>query len=173
MKQLIAGSLCALALLAVTAAAYLALGLMEVAADARPAAWEAGLMTSAVHASVRRRAAAVRHPLLQADADLVAGGKLYLNDCVGCHGAPGKPPSDYGVTFFPPAPQFPHSASRYSAAELFWVAKHGIRMSGMYPQAPHYSDADLWRLAAFIDRIRNLPPAVVRALRAPASPALH
>jgi len=172
-KQLIAGSLCALALLAVTAAAYLALGCMEVAADAKPAAWEAGLMPSAVHASVRRRAAAIRRPLLDGDTALVAGGRLYMKDCVGCHGAPGKPPSDYGVTFFPPAPQFSHAASRYSQAELFWVAKHGIRMSGMYPQAPHYSDADLWCLAAFIGRIGNLPPAVAKAIRAPSSPAAN
>ncbi|HXO30056.1 MAG TPA: cytochrome c [Thermoanaerobaculia bacterium] len=171
MKHLIAGSLCALALLAIATATYLGLGLMEVAADAKPAAWEAGLMPAAVHASVRRRAAAMQtmpNPLPHADATLVAGGKLYMNDCVGCHGAPGHP-SDYGVTFFPPAPQFAQAGSQYSDAELFWVAKHGIRMSGMYPQSPHYSDSDLWRLTAFIARIGNLPPAVAKALQSPAS----
>jgi mono/diheme cytochrome c family protein len=168
-KRLIAGSLCALALLAIAAAAYLGLGLMEVAADAKPAAWEAGLMPAAVRASVRRRAAAMQNPLPHTDATLVAGGKLYMNDCVGCHGAPGHP-SDYGVTFFPPAPQFAQAGSQASGAELFWVAKHGIRMSGMFPQAPHYSDSDLWRLVAFIGRIGNLPPAVARAIRPPASP---
>jgi mono/diheme cytochrome c family protein len=166
-----AGSLCAIALLAIAAAAYLGLGLMEVAADAKPAAWEACLMTAAVHASVRRRAPAMTNPLPATDAILVAGGKLYMDDCVGCHGAPGQPPSDYGVTFFPPAPQFAHAGSQYADAEVFWVAKHGIRMSGMYPQAPHYSDADLWHLAAFIRRIRSLPPAVAKAIQPPASPA--
>ena len=170
MKHLIAGSLCALALLAITAAAYLGLGLMEVAADAKPAAWEAGLVPAAVRASVRRRATAMQNPLPHADANLVAGGKLYMNDYVGCHGAPGHR-SDYGVTFFPPAPQFAQAGSQYSDAELFWVAKHGIRMSGMYPQSPHYSDSDLWRLVAFIGRIGNLPPAVAKAIQPPASPA--
>jgi len=172
-KHLIAGSLCALALLAIATATYLGLGLMEVAADAKPAAWEAGLMPAAVHASVRRRAAAMQtmqNPLPHVDATLVAGGKLYMNDCVGCHGAPGHP-SDYGVTFSPPAPQFAQAGSQYSDAELFWVAKHGIRMSGMYPQSPHYSDSDLWRLTAFIARIGNLPPVVAKAIQPPASPA--
>jgi thiosulfate dehydrogenase len=172
-KHLIAGSLCALALLAITATAYLGLGFMEVAADTKPAAWEAGLMTSAVRASVRRRAAATQNTLPHADATadaaLVAGGKLYLNDCVGCHGAPGHS-SDYGATFFPPAPQFSRAGSQSSDAQLFWVAKHGIRMSGMYPQSPHYSDADLWRLTAFIARIGNLPPAVAQAIHPPAPP---
>ena len=174
MKRLIAGSLCAVALLGLALGVYLGLGLMEVAADAKPAAWEAGLMSAAVRASVRRRAAATQSPLPHADATadaaLVAGGKLYMNDCVGCHGAPGHP-SDYGATFFPPAPQFPRTGPQSSDAELFWVAKHGIRMSGMYPQSPHYSDADLWRLTAFISRIGNLPPAVAQAIHPPAPPA--
>jgi mono/diheme cytochrome c family protein len=169
-KNFVAGSLCAMALVTITLAVYLGFGFMEVAADAPPSAWETGLMTPAVRASVRRRAPAMQNPLPISDATLAAGGKLYMNDCVGCHGAPEKPPSDFGLGFYPPAPQFPHNGSQYSAAELFWVAKHGIRMSGMYPQAPHYSDSQLWSLASFIGRIRNLPPAVAKAVLAPPAP---
>lgn len=167
MRHLIAGSLCAAALLGLALAVYLGGGFMEVAADAAPPAWEAALMTSAVHASVRRRAPALRNPLPAGDATLIAGGKLYMNDCAGCHGAPGQPPSDFGATFYPRAPQLPRVGSRYTEAQLFWVAKHGIRMSGMYPQALSYSDSRLWSLAAFIARITNLPPAVAQALRRP------
>lgn len=169
MKPLIAGILGAVALLGLSLAVYLGGGFMEVAADARPAAWEAGLMTAAVHASVRRRAPALRNPLPDRDETLIAGGKLYMQDCLGCHGAPAQPPSDFGATFYPPAPQFPRVGSRYSEAQLFWVAKHGIRMTGMYPQAPSYSDSRLWSLAAFIARITNLPPAVAKSIRPPAS----
>jgi cytochrome c553 len=167
MRHLIAGSLCAVALLGLALALYLGGGFLEVAADAAPPAWEAALMTSAVHASVRRRAPALRNPLPAGDATLVAAGKLYMNDCVGCHGAPGQPPSEFGATFYPRAPQLARVGSRYTEAQLFWVAKHGIRMSGMYPQALSYSDAKLWSLAAFIARITNLPPAVAQALRRP------
>ncbi len=166
MKQFVAGSFCAIALLAIAVAIYSGLGFMDVSADAEPSAWETSLMTSAVHASVRRRAQAVESLPSPSDDTLVAGGKLYLNDCVGCHGAPGQPPSSFGATFFPRAPQFPRIGSRYSDAQLFWVAKHGIRMSGMYPQS-HYSDAELRSLAAFIGRIRDLPPAVAKAVQAP------
>jgi mono/diheme cytochrome c family protein len=170
-KKFIAGSLCAIALLAIALASYFGLGFMQVAADAKPSTLETSLMTSAVHASVRRRAPALQTPPLHSDATLVAGGKLYMNDCVGCHGAPGQPPSDFGASFFPQAPQFAHTGSQYSDAELFWVAKHGIRMSGMYPQASQYSDADLWSLAAFIGQSKNLPPAVAKAIESPESPA--
>lgn len=165
MKTFILGSFAAIVVLAVGAFGYLELGFAPMAADVQPPAWEAALMISAVHASVRRRAPAIENPLPHSDDVLVAGGKLYMDDCVGCHGAPGEPPSHFGATFYPRVPQFPQIGSQYSQAELFWVAKHGIRMSGMYPQAPHYSDSDLWKLAAFIGRMRNLPPSVAKAIR--------
>ena len=38
-------------------------------------------------------------------------------------------------------------------------------MSGMYPQSSAYSDSQLWSLAAFIHRIRDLPPGVADAIR--------
>ncbi|HXO22427.1 MAG TPA: cytochrome c [Thermoanaerobaculia bacterium] len=165
MKNFLAGALCAIALVAIVLAAYLGLGFMEVAADAKPSACEAALMTPSVHAAVRRQAPAMQNPLPDADATRIAGGKLYMDDCVGCHGGPGQPPSAFGLSFYPPAPQFAHAGSQYTEAQLFWVARHGIRMSGMFPQ-PHYSDSDLWSLVSFISHIRNLPPAVVKAVQA-------
>jgi mono/diheme cytochrome c family protein len=164
-KNFILGALTALVVLAVVALLYLGLGFASIGADVRPPAWEARLIYSAVHASVRRSAPEVESPLPATDETVIAGGKLYLNDCVGCHGAPGKPPSEFGATFYPPAPQFPAIGTQYSQAELFWVAKHGIRHTGMYPQGPSYTDEELWSLAAFITAVRNLPPGVSRALQ--------
>jgi hypothetical protein len=46
---------------------------------------------------------------------------------------------------------------------------NGIRMTGMYPQGDSYSDSQLWSLAAFIRRARDLPPAVAQAIRPPPS----
>ena len=130
---------------------------------------EAGFMTASLQASVRRRAPQIQNPLANSDDTLIAGGKLYLNDCVGCHGEPGQPPSDFGATFYPPAPQFPSAGTQFSEAQIFWVAKNGIRLTGMYPQGASYSDSQLWSLAAFIRRARNLPPAVVKSIQPPPS----
>jgi mono/diheme cytochrome c family protein len=168
MKNFLAGVLCAIVLVAIALAIYLGAGFMEVASEGQPPAWETSLMTAATHASVRRRAGTVPNPLPATDATLIAGGKRYLGDCAGCHGAPGKPPSDFGATFYPPVPQFPRIGSSYTEAQLFWVAKHGIRFSGMSPEGPYYKDPALWSIAAFVARIRNLPPAVTTALQRPA-----
>jgi mono/diheme cytochrome c family protein len=167
MKAFIAGAICSIAACMAALSAYLGLGLMEVRADIDPPQWEADLMTSFLHASVRRQAPAVQNPLPDSEATLIAGGKLYMNDCVGCHGAPGQAPSEFGASFFPRVPQFAHVGTQYSQAELFWMAKHGIRFSGMFPKA-YYADTDLWNLVAFISRIRALPPAVTAAINQPA-----
>lgn len=168
MKHFLLGVACGIALLAISLALYLGAGLMDVAAEGRPPGWETGLMTSAVHASVERRAGTAPNPLPASDATLIAGGKLYLGECAGCHGAPWKAPSDYGATFYPPAPQFPRDGSTYTEAQLFWVAKHGLRFTGMSPEGSYYKDSSLWSIAAFIARIRNLPPAVAQTLQRPA-----
>jgi mono/diheme cytochrome c family protein len=156
--------MCAIAAMAVSTAAYFGLGFADVAADRPPSGLERAVMSSAVAASVRRQAGAAPRPAPCPESCVIAGGKLFLNDCVGCHGGIGGPPSEFGETFFPPAPQFARVGSRFSESELLWVASHGIRMTGMYPQAPGYSDEQLESIVSFIARIRNLPPGVVRAL---------
>src|SRR5258708_2365695 len=111
-------------------------------------------MLSSVHASIRRMVPAdLKSPRPPSDENLTAGGKLYMNDCVGSHGAPGKPPSDFGATFYPPAPQLARDGTTYSEAEIYWVAKYGIRRTGMSAQGADYPDSHLWLLAQFIRRL--------------------
>lgn len=161
MKNFSLGFLTGVFVLLLAAAGYLASGLGDVRSDVPIPRWAARMLSSSVHASVRREAPNVQNPLATGDETLIAGGKLYLNDCVGCHGEPGKPASDFGGTFYPPAPQFPVSGTRYQEAQVFWIAKHGIRRTGMAAQGFTYSDKELWSLAAFISHISSLPPRVV------------
>jgi len=159
------GFLTALALTVMAAWTCLKFGFADMRSDQNPPAWESRLMYRAVHASVRRQAPKMASPFPVTDQRLIEGAKLYLNDCVGCHGAPGKPPSDFGATFYPRAPQFPQIGTTYSEAEVFWIAKHGIRRTGMYPQGPSYADDKLWSLAAFITRANHLPSTVMRIIQ--------
>jgi len=165
MKNFIAGFLAGILVLITGVLGYLRLGLLDARSDAAIPDWTARFLYSGIHASVRRTAPKLQNPLPQSDETLIAGGKLYLNDCVGCHGEPGKPPSDFGATFYPPAPQFPRVGTKYSEAEVFWVAKHGIRRTGMSAQGSSYADPKLWSLATFISRFPNLPPHVLEEIQ--------
>jgi mono/diheme cytochrome c family protein len=139
------------------------MGFAGVTGDAAPPLWESRLMQTAVHASIRRRAA-VLQPLPTTDETLVAGGKLYVAGCAGCHGDIGKPGADRD--HYPRVPQFAAGRSDYSDKEMYWVVKHGIRMTAMSAYGPFYTDEKMWAIAGFLQRIQNLPPELVVRIQA-------
>ena len=90
-------------------------------------------MQMAVRASVRRQAPNITNPIAATEDNLIAGAKIYLNECAGCHGTPGKPNEPDSLN--PAAPRLAQVGTDYSEAQIFWVAKHGIRRSGMFRMA--------------------------------------
>jgi mono/diheme cytochrome c family protein len=163
MKQFLLGALTAVAVFSLGAILFMRFGLAEVRGDIPASRLEGSLMRMAVHASVRRHAPAVPNPVQPTEENLIDGGKMFLNECAGCHGTPGKA-RKWSDTLYPPAPQLPEVGTEYSEAQIFWVAKHGIRRTGMFANGVWDSDQKLWTLAAYIYRIRNLPPRVAEAI---------
>lgn len=168
MRNFLGGVLFTLCVVTLGAFAYLRLGFAEVRADIAPSKWERTLMFSSVHASVRRLAPEVPNPVAPTDENLIAGGKIYRNECAGCHGTPGKP--DSGDSLYPPIPQLPMVGTDYTEAQIFWVAKHGIRLSGMFANGKWDSDQKLWTAATYIKRIKSLPLRVEQELAKPEPP---
>ena len=164
MKHFLLGVVTTLVFLAAGTLLYLRMGWAEVRADVPPPRWETSLLSTAVHASVRREAPEMPNPVAPSDQNLIAGGKMYLNECAGCHGTPGKP-EEAGDSLYPPIPQLPTAGTEYTEAQVFWVAKHGIRRAGMFANGKWDSDQKLWTIAAFIKRMQTLPPAVKDALQ--------
>jgi len=166
LKLFVLGVVTTLVVLTAGTLLYLRMGWAEVRADVPPAQWETTLLSTAVHASVRREAPEVRSPVEPTDQNLIAGGKMYLNECAGCHGTPGKP-EDSGDSLYPPIPQLPTVGTEYTEAQVFWIAKHGIRRAGMFANGKWDSDQKLWTIAAYIKRMQSLPPSVKEALQPP------
>ena len=164
MRNFLLGVITTVTLLVIGAFGYLWSGLAEVRADIPPTGFETYVMSSAVHASVRRRAAGVPNPVEPTDDNLIAGAKFYLDGCAGCHGTPGKPENGKGAVLFPIIPELPVVGTKYTEAQIFWVAKHGIRRSGMFANGVYAKDSDLWAVAAYIKRMNSLSPAVQEAV---------
>ena len=164
MKNFLLGVLAALVVLAIGTFAYLRLGLAEVRADLPGSQFESYLMSTAVHESVQRHAPEVSNPIRPTNENLIAGGKMYLGECAGCHGTPGSTENETGDSLYPPIPQFPKVGTEYTEAQVFWVAKHGIRRAGMFANGKWDSDQKLWTIAAFIKHMNALPEPVNEAL---------
>ena len=164
MKSFLLGVVATLVVLAVGTFAYLRLGFAEVRGDMPGTRLESYLMSAAIHASVRRHAPEISNPIPPTNENLIAGGKMYLGECSGCHGTPGKTENETGDSLYPPIPQFPKVGTEYTEAQIFWVAKHGIRRSGMFANGKWDSDQKLWTIAAFIKHMNALPQPVSEAL---------
>jgi thiosulfate dehydrogenase len=165
MRKFLLGVLVGIAVPVGGAFSYLRLGMAEVRADIAPGRWENYLMNTGVHASVRREAPDLPNPVVPTEENLIAGGKIYLAACAGCHGTLGKPFGGQGPILYPPIPELPVAGTELSEAQVFWVAKHGIRRSGMFANEAWASDEKLWTVAAYVKRMNSLPPAVRAAVR--------
>ncbi len=165
MKGFVLGFITAVVLFGAAGYAYLTMGLADVRGDVPASRIEKYLVTKAVHAAVQRNAPELHCPVPPTDVNLITGGKMYLDQCARCHGAPGAPRSEANST----APQFAMLSVQYTESQIFWIAKHGIRGTTMPSHSPWDSDEELWALAGYIKHMNRLPPHVKEEL-AKASP---
>jgi mono/diheme cytochrome c family protein len=165
MKHFLLGVLTTLVVLVGATLGYLLLGFASVRGDQPASGIENAVMRAAIHAAVRRQAPNVPNPVPPTDSNLIAGGRAYVNQCAGCHGTPGKE-RRFADPLYPPAPQLPTVGTSYTEAQVFWVAKHGIRRTGMFANGIWDADDELWPIVTFIKHITDLPPAVRDSLAA-------
>lgn len=87
----------------------------------------------------------------------------YSVACTTCHGAPGLDPSPWMITN-PPSPLLAETADGWSDGELYWIVKHGIKMTGMPALGPTHQDDDLWAIAAFVRQLPTMTPDAYEAM---------
>ncbi|MGB6687887.1 MAG: c-type cytochrome [Terracidiphilus sp.] len=146
--------------LPIVAAGVFLLGWSSVEATSDPPRWETALARRAFAASVARQAPEVQNPIPVNSDTLRAGMKFYRDGCAGCHGDAGKP-SQWGTRdFYPRVPQFDSEPPVKPDWQLFWIAKHGVRYSGMGGWDSLTSDENLWKTVAFLNHLKSLPPDV-------------
>lgn len=144
--------------------AFLYSGIYDVSASDPHSDLTQWVLSTARHASVERRASDVDVPDLDRDEARLAGANDYASMCAGCHGAPGQQPEAVGQGLNPPAPDLAESAAHMSEAELFWVTKHGIRMTGMPAWGATHADDDLWPVVVFMTTLPALDADGYQAL---------
>lgn len=159
-----------LAATAAVAAAGVALvvrgGWYDVSASTQHTPLVYALLESTLQHSVRRRAAHIVVPALDAAPVWARGATCFRDHCTACHGAPGVAPDAAALAMQPLAGPLQAVSSRWRTRELYWITRHGIRMTGMPAWGYRLSDDDLWAVVAFVERLPALSPADWRALAA-------
>lgn len=91
------------------------------------------------------------------DSILVAAGfEHFDHSCVVCHSAPGVGRDEFAEGLYPEAPKLSDEVGEWSDAELFWIIKHGIKMTGMPAFGDTHDDGDIKAMAAFVRKLPDL-----------------
>lgn len=144
-------------------------GTYNVAATAQHTAPIYWLLEDTMRRSVRQHAREIKVPKLDDPVSVERGLSLYRQHCVQCHGAPGVAPDAYALGLSPLPANLAHTAREWPPAELYWVVKHGIKMSGMPAWEFRLPEDDLWAVVAFLQVLPKLSPQQYHAMR-PAGP---
>lgn len=167
MKGFLAGMVSTLVVLAGGAFLYLRLGFLNTRADIPPSAFESNLAMKFLDASTDRHTHPQENPVPPTEASLLAGMKLYRQNCANCHNAPGQENVSLGSRFYPPAPQFTEEAPDMPEYQNFYIIEHGIRWTGMPAWGGVLNDQQIWELTTFLGHMNKLPPRVDRQWRQP------
>jgi mono/diheme cytochrome c family protein len=80
-------------------------------------------------------------------------------------------PAGIGLSMQPQPGPLVHMMQRWRPAEVYWIVRHGIKMSGMPAWQYRLSDDDLWAVTALVARLPSLSPRDYTALQAAAAQA--
>ena len=171
MRAFITGVL--LTVVVILAGTYLLLsqGKFPVGADNPPGLVERYLANMALDQYVDRNAPKQSNPMQPTVENLTAGARAYEQNCSFCHGGAAQRISPMRTKFNPPVPQIVSHIPGDPDANLFWIVKHGIRMTGMPAWDGILNDAQIWQIVAFVKNSGKLPPEAQEAWRQAAAPS--
>jgi mono/diheme cytochrome c family protein len=153
--------------LGVTGFAYS--GLHDISASTSHSGLTNWLLSTTSHASIKRYARSVQVPNLEDESLKLAGINDFDSMCASCHGAPGREQEAMGKGLNPPAPDLAEEAADMTFAELFWVTKNGIRMTGMPAWGATHDDSSIWPVVAFMKELPGLDGPAYQAMLESAS----
>jgi mono/diheme cytochrome c family protein len=145
-------------------------GVINVGAINKDPAMVAWFMDTAMTKSVHRHAANIVAPALSDSNRIKTGFQHYDEMCVVCHGAPGIPFTEISVGLNPDPPSLAEAANDWTPAELFWIVKSGVKMTGMPGFKTTHSDDAIWDIVAFVKRLPGMTPEQYSSLKKQVGP---
>ena len=168
MKKLLLGFVLGVVVVLVGAFAYFGLGLAPVATSAPSMPFERLLAGMALHARISKEAPA-QAPIPADEPNLLAGARIYREQCSVCHGLSGQPETAIAKGMFPHPPQLftGHGVTDDPSGETYWKAANGIRLTGMPGYKGWLSDTQLWQVSLMLANADKLPAAAKAAVAEP------
>lgn len=166
-KGIFVGTALALELAALGLFIVVKTGAISANADQRTPRIERWAAKTSLRASLQHSgSAAIANPLPATNENLIAGIKLYAQDCAICHAAASGNGSDVAKGLYQDPPQFHREGVEDDPAGIvYWKIAHGMRWTGMPAFGKTLSEKQLWQLTLFLQKMDHLPPVAQRAWR--------
>ena len=136
--------------------------------DTKPLPFEETISGAAITASIGK-SADDQSPLPADETNLLAGAKVYMQACAGCHGKVDQPSSG-AKNFYPQPPHLlppSQGVTDDPIGATHWVVKNGIRFSAMPSFNQKLSDSEIWQVSLLLQNANKLPNSVQDSLRQP------
>jgi len=155
--------------LVVLGLAFVFSGVSNVSAENQDSSLVKWILSAASDRSIERHAKGIEVPALGDSAQVEMGFEHYQEMCVTCHGAPGRDRSEIGVGLNPHAPNLSRSIADLSDAELYWILKNGIKMTGMPSFGRTHTEEQLWAMVSFVKKLPGMTEEQYQAYKAASS----
>lgn len=155
-KGVILGAVGTLLLLVLIALIVILTGGYNVAATDRHNPVAGWALATTMTNSVKVRAADGPAPPRFTPEMVRAGAGEYKAMCAHCHGGVGRSRAEWAQTMRPKPPALARAAAQWKPRELFWLVKHGVKMSGMPAFGPTHDDQTIWNIAAFVKEMPGM-----------------
>lgn len=149
------------------AALFIYSGVYNIGADAPHWKFVYSSLDTLRERAIAHHARNITPPDLNDPKRVATGAGLYNGMCASCHGAPGAEKSDLAQGLYPQAPNLA-TDQRHTAAQQFWIIKHGVKLSAMPAWGKTHNDQLIWDMVAFVGKLKNMSPQQYRTIVASA-----
>jgi len=130
-------------------------GFYSVAATAEDPAVVTWALTQVRNASINRYALDQPPGSINDATNVQAGARAFAaHGCTTCHGGPGVSWLKLSEGLHPDPPDLKKVVDQRSPAQLFWIVKKGVNMTGMPSfELAGAKDEEIWQIVAFLKKL--------------------
>jgi mono/diheme cytochrome c family protein len=163
MLRFISGIIATLIVLGVLGFVVVKFGLVPATADVPPPKFERMIAHMSLDATIARDAPQPPYPYPSSDAAIIAGAKLYTQQCAMCHGTGVGEKTTLAKGLYIAPPQFvKHGVDDDPEGETYWKIEHGIRFTAMPSYKGNLTEEQIWQITYFMKNLPDhLPPAAL------------
>jgi thiosulfate dehydrogenase len=146
------------------------LGYVPVSTKSAPLPFERKLAGIALEKRVEKEAPK-DSPVQATEPNLLAGAKIYIENCSVCHGTTTESESAIAKGMFPDPPPLLHGngVTDDPVGETFWKVANGIRLTGMPAFSGSLTEEQIWQVSQLLANADKLPQSVKDLLAQPGS----